>query len=247
METTAPIRTRVVIQARMGSTRLPGKIMADLAGRPMLAHIVRRLQAAAAYVPGDWDVVVATSTDAADDLTQCLCESLQVPCVRGSQHDVLARYLVATADLTDDDIIMRATADNPLYCPRRTSLLWHEHLRLVADHTSIENLSYAVPEAMQTGAFRRMASLVTDDYCREHVTPYFRRPPHEFRAVQFPGDWQGLRTDLRLTVDTPEDLRRMEWIYSTAASTCAHDDGLFPLEWVFDLCDQRRFVASTLA
>lgn len=224
----------------MGSTRLPGKIMADLAGRPMLAHIVHRLQAAAVYVPGVWEVVVATSTDSEDDLTESLCESLKNPCVRGSQHDVLARYLAATADLSADDIIMRATADNPLYCPRRTATLWHEHRRLGADHTSIENLSYAVPEAMQTGAFRRMATLVTDAYSREHVTPYFRRPPHEFHAVEFPGNWQGLRTDLRLTVDTPEDLQRMQWIYSTAATSLPHDDGLFPLEWVFDLCDQRR-------
>jgi len=184
------------------------------------------------------EVVVATSTDAADDLTECLCQTLQVDCVRGSRDDVLARYLTATADLASDDVIMRATADNPLYCPRRVAMLWKEHRRLGADHTSIENLSYAVPEAMQTGAFRRMATLVADDYCREHVTPYFRRPPHEFHAVEFPGDWQGLRTDLRLTVDTPEDLQRMQRIFSLAVSSSAthgnatervnlHDDGLF--------------------
>src|SRR4051812_2898516 len=124
METAASPRTRVVIQARMGSTRLHGKIMADLAGRPMLAHIVRRLQATAEYVPGAWEVVVATSTDPADDLTEHLCQTLGVPCVRGSQDDVLARYLAATTDLADNDVILRATADNPLYCPRRTALLW---------------------------------------------------------------------------------------------------------------------------
>src|SRR5438128_350065 len=115
METSASPRTRVVIQARMGSTRLPGKIMADLAGRPMLAHIVRRLQAAAAFVPGIWEVVVATSTDPADDLTEHLCQTLGVDCVRGSKDDVLARYLAATANLAADDVILRATADNPLY------------------------------------------------------------------------------------------------------------------------------------
>src|SRR3954470_8609507 len=103
METTALPRTRVVIQARMGSTRLPGKIMADLAGRPMLAHIVRRLQAAAVFVPGTWEVAVATSTDDADDLTEHLCHALGVPCLRGSKDDVLARYLAATAELADGD------------------------------------------------------------------------------------------------------------------------------------------------
>src|SRR5581483_12157067 len=103
---------RVVVQARMGSARLPGKVLADLAGHPMLEFVVRRLQAAGAGL----EVLVATSRSPADDAIDDLCRHLAVPCFRGSETDVLGRYLAATADLADEDVVVRATADNPLYC-----------------------------------------------------------------------------------------------------------------------------------
>ena len=142
-------RVRIVIQARVGSTRFPDKIMAPLAGEPMLAHVVRRLQATGQYLPRGleaMETMVATTVAADDDLTEQLCRSIGVACHRGAAEDVLARYLAAAADLDDDDIVIRATADNPVYCPQRTARILSVHRQAKAEYTCIRNLSYVVPE-----------------------------------------------------------------------------------------------------
>ncbi len=220
-------RVRTVIQARMASSRLPGKVLANLAGRPLLEFVVRRLRAAGK----DWEMTVATTTSAADDAIEACCRRLEVPCFRGPEADVLGRYVAAGADLADSDILLRATADNPLYCSGRTAAIVAEHRRWNSDYTCIERLSYVVPEVMRVGALRSMAVRATDAYCREHVTPYFREAPHDFHVVQLPADWNGLRPDIRLTVDTAEELSRMGMI----CQPLAREDVLFPLEDAYSL------------
>lgn len=226
---TPPV-VRVVVQARMSSSRLPGKVLADLAGHSLLEFVIRRLQAADDEI---WQVQVATSTSATDDAIEECCRGLDVTCFRGPEADVLGRYMAAAADLGDGDIVVRATADNPFYCPRRTRAIVAEHRRLEADYTCIENLSYVVPEVMQVAALRAMAALATSLRCREHVTPYFREVVHGFRVVQLPTDWHGLRPEIRLTVDTLEELDRMAAICHTLAGRGL----LFPLEEVYSLHD----------
>lgn len=218
---------RVVVQARMQSSRLPGKVLADLAGRPMLDYTLGRLAAACGE---RWQVVVATSISAADDLIENACLELGITCVRGSEADVLARYIAATADLADGDIVVRATADNPLYCPQRTAAIVDEHLRRGSDYTCVEQLSYVVPEVVGVGALRVMAELARDARCREHVTPYFREAEHSFRVHQLPSDWHDLRPEVRLTVDTPEDLTRMQEICGAFTA----EGLLFPVEKVYE-------------
>jgi spore coat polysaccharide biosynthesis protein SpsF len=234
---------RVVVQARMNSSRLPGKIMAPLAGRPLLAHVVARLQAAARYVEETsprWELLVATSTAPADVATESLCRDLGVTCFRGPEDDVLARYVAATADLADDDLVVRATADNPLYCPPRTAAIVAEHLRCGADYTCIENLSYVVPEVVRIGALRAMARLAVDAHCREHVTPFFRQTPCSFLVNQLSPTWQGLRPNVRLTVDTPGELEWMRLIFEQFQG----DDAPIPLEAVYDLCQKQEHVGT---
>ena len=223
---------RVVIQARMNSSRLPGKILAELAERPLLEYVVRRLQAVRFADGSSCGVLVATTTAAADDATEAACRRLGVGCFRGSEADVLARYVAATADLADDDVVVRATADNPLYCPRRTALIVEHHLHQRADYTCIANLSYVVPEAIRAGALRRMAAMASSAYCREHVTPFFRESGDEFRVIELPETWQGLRPDVRLTVDTPAELARMRSICESLAA----EDPLVALEDVYQWC-----------
>lgn len=218
---------RVVVQARMRSNRLPGKVLAELAGRPMLAYTLGRLAAAC---DEERQVLVATSTSPADDVIENACLNLGIACVRGSEADVLARYVTATADLRDDDIVLRATADNPLYCPQRTAAIIEEHLLHGGDYTCIERLSYVVPEVIRVGALRAMSEVARDARCREHVTPFLREAEHEFRVRQLPSDWRGLRPDIRLTVDTPEELTRMRQICVAFAA----DGLLFPIEQVYD-------------
>lgn len=237
---TARPRVRVIVQARMGSTRFPGKIAADLLGEPMLARVTRRLRLAKYDGVANAEVVVATSVDPLDDRTVRLCESIGVRSVRGSHEDVLDRYLAASADLDDADIVIRATADNCLYCPVRTAAIVEHHRVRRADYTSIDNLSYVVPEVMLAGALRTMAARALSPYCREHVTPYFREHPDEFAVEKLPATWMGLRPDLRLTVDTPDELAQVGWILEQLGTK---DDEL-TLERIYDLCDQRHPTAA---
>lgn len=227
---------RIAIQARMNSSRLPGKILAELAGRPLLEYVVRRLQAVRLADGSSCEVLVATTMAAADDATEAACQRLDVRCFRGSETDVLARYVAATADLTEDDVVVRATADNPLYCLQRTARIIQQHLQQRNDYTCIAKLSYVVPEAIRAGALRRMAGLATSAYCREHVTPYFRQQDGTFRVMQLPDNWQGLQPGIRLTVDTPAELARMRAICEAMAS----DDPLVALDDVYQWCRHER-------
>ena len=97
-----------IVQARMGSTRLPGKVLRPIAGRPLLAHVIGRL----ALLRHRIVVVVATSSEPRDDVVATYCKSLEVPCFRGSEHDVLGRY-VACARAYEFEHVIRLTADNP--------------------------------------------------------------------------------------------------------------------------------------
>ena len=232
-------KVRIVIQARMGSSRLVGKVMAPLGAEPLLAHAARRLlQAAHGNLP--WEVWVATTTLDEDDAVVALCDSLGVRCFRGPAQDVLARYVLATADLRDDDVVVRATGDNPLYCPRRAQMIVDEHVRAEADYTCIENLSYVVPEVIKAGALRAMADRASDAASREHVTPYFRQHGDEFRTHTLPSRWAGLRPEIRLTIDTPAELERMRCLFDRLGES--HEPA--SLERVYDVWDRNGFPDS---
>jgi spore coat polysaccharide biosynthesis protein SpsF len=200
---------RMIVQARMGSSRLPGKILAPLGDRPLLAHVVERLQTASGLLRFDAEVMVATTTHADDNATEAWCRQNGIRCFRGEAEDVLGRFVAAVADLGDDDTVVRATADNPLYCPERSAAIIEVHRTARADYTCVDQLSYIVPEVMRVRALRRMATLTDDPYCREHVTPYFRQRPQVFQTIVLPANWRGLRPEVRLTIDTAEELERM--------------------------------------
>ena len=203
-------RAAIVIQARMGSARLPGKSLAPIGGRSLLARVVERL-----LHQGELPVVLATTTLLEDDL---LCEEadrLGVTVVRGSADDVLGRYAFA-ASLLGAPAIVRATADNPavdLDAPLRTLDIL---LRSGADYV----VDYGLPlggtvEAMTTAALVRAAALATEPYDREHVTPFVRRDGRS-RAIDALAPTALRRPDLRFTVDTADDLDYMRRIYHEA-------------------------------
>jgi len=195
-----------IIQARMGSTRLPGKVLLDLAGRPLIAWSVDRLRRAQTID----QVVVATTTRPADNAIESVCALHGWPCFRGSEDDVLDRYYQA-ALAHHADTVVRVTADCPLVEPEIVDRVLETLLdsRLALDYASNVLPPRTFPrgldvEVMRFAALERAWTEDRNPACREHVTPYLYRHPELFRL-------QGIfhTPDLshhRWTVDTLEDL-----------------------------------------
>jgi spore coat polysaccharide biosynthesis protein SpsF (cytidylyltransferase family) len=192
-------RAAIVVQARMGSRRLPGKVLAELGSRTLLEHCVYRLRG------NRLPIIVATTDLPEDDAIERAARRLNLDVFRGAEDDVLSRILGAARafDLTH---IVRATADNPLVdCegPRRVLELVR---RVQADHAIECGMPVGTAvEAVTVEALHRSQALIADPYDRRHVTSFVRRD-NRFRALRAvaPGDIR--RPGLRLTVDTPEDL-----------------------------------------
>jgi spore coat polysaccharide biosynthesis protein SpsF len=223
------MRIDAVIQARMGSTRLPGKVLMDVAGEPMVTHVVRR----AAAIEGVGEVLVAIPDLAEDDL---LAETLAhggVPFVRGSAADVLGRFRLATEALGADAIV-RITADCPVLSPEVSTLVVREFLRGSADYCS-NTLERSWPRGMDTEvvsapALFKAAAEAVSDADREHVTPFIWRHPNRFRLRSVTGAAD--RSSVRLTVDTEADLQLIRTLYAELGRE-------FELSEIVDLLDRR--------
>jgi spore coat polysaccharide biosynthesis protein SpsF len=198
----------IVLQARMGSMRLPGKTLAPIEGRTILAHCVERLR----YRSG-LRVIVATTTSSDDDVLATEARRLDAPVVRGPVSDVLARF-VLVADTFNLTTLIRATADNPavdMDAPRRTLDLLE---RTSAAHVVEHGLPYGTAvEAIACDQLRQAAAEATDPYDREHVTPFLKRD-RRFRAIDALAPATVRCPSLRLTVDTPEDLEFVRRVYA---------------------------------
>lgn len=199
-----------ILQARMSSTRLPGKVMAPILGRPMLVRQVERLRRCA----GLDLLVVATSDQPADDLIAVVCVEEGVACFRGSLADVLDRfYQCAKAHAADH--VVRLTGDCPLTDPQMVDELVRFYLAgdfdyaancrppTLPDGLDAEVFTFAALEAAWRGA--------TDPFEREHVVPFIIRRPERFRMGNWA--WPQDLSGLRWTVDEPEDLAFATRVY----------------------------------
>lgn len=209
------MKTRAIIQARMLSSRLRGKSLMAVAGKPLLLRVLERVSSLD-FVN---EIVVATTLDAADEPIEALVTSRGIGCFRGDRHDVLNRFAQAAADLDDDDCILRYTADNPLYDPRRTEQAFRQHIEHRADYTHIDGLSHMVPEFIRVGSLRSAANSATDPLDREHVTPYFRKNVDQFQIQKLPANFADLRPDHdhHLTIDNSQQLATFEAMLSDVA------------------------------
>jgi spore coat polysaccharide biosynthesis protein SpsF len=197
------MKTVIIIQARMGSTRLPGKILKELAGEPMLARVVNRARRTAADM-----VVVATTTEPADRAVAELCAARGWPCYAGSRDDVLDRYYHA-ARQSAADVVVRLTADCPFIDPGVVDQV----IEAFRQGDTVDYASNVLPprtfprgldtEVFSFAALARAWREDADPAWREHVTPFLYRHPERFRLrrVAAGADY----SNLRWTVDTPED------------------------------------------
>ena len=202
-----------VIQARVGSTRLPGKVLLDLAGDAVLARCVNRTRRAQALD----EVVMATTAKPADDAIVDLCAERGWPCFRGSEEDLLDRYYQA-AVAYQADVVVRITSDCPLIEPEIVDRVVREFLERQPDVDYACNVlpQRTFPRGLDTEVMRfdvleRAWREDLNPAWREHVTPYIQRHPDLFRihGVTNEVDY----SHMRWTVDTPEDLAFVRRIY----------------------------------
>lgn len=226
--------TAILLQARMGSARLPGKSMRELAGHTLVAHAIVRLQASG------YPVVLTTTTKAEDDCLATVAADLKAHVFRGSELDVLDRFAQAVRQFELHRVV-RATADNPavdIEAVGRTLALMD---RTGADHVVEYGLPYgSAVEAMRGSAVLKAAAQATDPADREHVTPLIRRGAGFF-ALAAIGPGHLRRPRLRLTVDTEDDLAFMQKLLEAVGPRPFPA----PLATILDVTDRMPAAAST--
>jgi spore coat polysaccharide biosynthesis protein SpsF len=213
-----------ILQARMSSTRLPGKVMRPILGQPMIGRQVERLRRAQRLS----GIVVATSTDPGDDVIEAWSRTAGVGCWRGPLDDVLARFVGALEAAGLPKTFVRLTADCPLADPGLIDRCVDQHAASGADYT-YNSKDWTFPkgldvEVCETAALLHAARETTDAYDHEHVTPYVYRHPDQFR-LEAVTRTPPLR--YRWTVDTPEDFAFVTAVY----------EALYPAKPAFDSGD----------
>ena len=228
-----------LIQARMGSSRFPGKVLEDLCGRPMLWHVVSRTRKARNLDK----VVVATTDGAVDDPIAEFCEQEAIGCFRGSEQDVLDRFYRA-AKANAADIVVRITADCPLIDPAVIDRVIARFERGDCDYAS-NALRYTYPDGLDAEVFsfaalERAWREARKPSEREHVTPYLRTDG--FRTVNVESEIPVSPTQYRWTVDHPGDLQFVRRVYEAFSA-----NGDFGFREVFDLLKARPDLATIQA
>jgi spore coat polysaccharide biosynthesis protein SpsF len=219
-------RICATIEARMSSTRLPGKVLLDAAGKPMLERMIERVS----RVPSLDGIVIATTTNPGDDPIVELAQRLDVGVFRGSEDDVMSRVLGA-AQSHGIDVIVELTGDCPVIDPVLIERVIESYLDSGADYCS-NVLTRCYPIGMDTQVFGTHIladafSRTDDPSDREHVSLFIYRHPELYRLHNVLADPRHCKPDLRLTLDTPEDLRLLRAVF----------DHLLPARPDFDLDD----------
>lgn len=231
------MRIVAIIQARMQSTRLPGKVLTDICGKPLIWHIINRVKKSKRIN----DYVLATSLNPADNRLAEWAVGDKVKVFRGSEQNVLARYYDA-AVFSNAEIVVRITADDPFKDP----VILDE----VIDMLLIDNLDFAYnnnppsfPEGLDCEVFTFQAlqqafQHAKDDFEKEHVTQYFYRHPGDFRQknLQYHTDL----SSLRWTIDTEDDLKMAKEVYESLFK----ESKVFGFAEILELIKKKPYIAS---
>lgn len=234
------MRVIATIQARMGSTRLPGKMMLPLNGEHVLTHVIQRVKAAETID----EVIVATSTKTADDIIARYANKGGAIVFRGSESDVLDRMFRAI-EPSEVDVVVRITGDCPLLSSEVIDTIVERLIESEADY-STNILERTFPrgfdvEAFTFESFKQVHEEATKPHHREHVTPFYREHDERFDIVSvtsdevFEGSWMQDRTDLRLTLDEADDYELLRQLYERIEY-----EGLLPVKGAIKLIDEEQ-------
>jgi spore coat polysaccharide biosynthesis protein SpsF len=242
------MRIVIVIQARMASSRLPGKVLLMAAGRPLLAHMIERMRAAQQAN----QIVVATTRDPGDDVIAALCRELAVDCYRGHPTDCLDRHFQVGQQCAADAVV-KIPSDCPLIDPRvidRVLASWRQ-LASTRNNAACDFLSNLHPaswpdgndvEVMSMAALRSAALEATSSFDREHTTPFIWSRPERFRLRNV--RWEtGLDYSRRYrwVVDWVDDYRLVRDIIETLEP---RNGPCFDTQTILDLLEQRPELAT---
>jgi spore coat polysaccharide biosynthesis protein SpsF len=239
----AAVKLLVVVQARTGSTRLPGKVLLPLAGAPLLARQIERLRAAAT----PFELAVATTAEAADDPVRALCREIGVACVSGHPTDLLDRHLQAAREL-GADAVAKIPSDCPLIDPAAVDRVLGHFLAAPEAYDYVGNLHPPTwpdgndVEVMPRAALEAAGREATRPFEREHTSPFLWERPERFRLANVV--WEtGLdySKSHRLTVDYPEDYQLVAAVYDELWSP---EWPVFGLAEILALLDTRPEVAA---
>lgn len=201
------MKTTVIIQARMGSSRLPGKVLKKLGETVVLDYVVERCR----NISGVDDVIVATSTKVQDNSIEHWCIKSDIPCFRGSEDDVLSRYYEC-AKHYNSEIVIRVTADCPFVDYQLASLAIERIKDRSADQVKVVG---ELPRGLTVGVISFKALEYINEYGkeerhREHVTYYATEYPEEFNVQTIEAPIYLNQPDLRITLDTEDDYKLLQ-------------------------------------
>lgn len=221
-----------IVQARIGSTRLPGKVLKKIKKRFFLDYVIDRLR-----VCKNLDnIVLATTTNKIDDKLQKYAERKNIDYFRGSEEDVLSRYYYAAKEF-NADIIVRITSDCPLIDPEIVDKTIKKHVKAKAEYTA-NILKRTFPRGLDVEVFnfnvlKNAFDNTKEKYQREHVTSYIRENTDKFKLKNIEAKGKLRRPDIRITLDTKEDLKLIKKILNNFKNI------YFTAEQIVDFLDKK--------
>ena len=200
-----------IVQARMGSTRLPGKVLKKIKDKVVIDYVIERLR----FCENLNDIIIATTTSKKDDILQRYAVSKGINCFRGSEEDVLSRYYHAAKKYGADQVV-RITSDCPLIDPNIVDEVVTRHIKKKADYTA-NTIKRTYPRGLDVEIFtldilEESYHDADKQYQREHVTPYIKEHPEKFKLQNIEAKGKLKRPDIRITLDTKEDFELIEKI-----------------------------------
>jgi len=203
------MQTIAIIQARLSSTRLRGKVLKNLLGKTVLSHVLTRLKCCREID----QIIVATTIDPGDDALVIWCQQHDVLCFRGDRENVLSRFY-ACAVAQAADVIVRVTSDNPLLDPEvvdQVIVLRREQQADYAANNLIKSFPHGLDvEVLTFKALEASHQQATEWFEKEHVTQYIRHRPEQYTLVNFraEGEWY----NIRITLDEDDDWQLIETV-----------------------------------
>lgn len=211
------MKTVATIEARMTSSRLPGKVLLPAAGKPMLEHLIERLRG----VPSIDEIVLATTVNASDDTLEEFSSRMGIKCFRGDEEDVMAR-VIGAAESCGAELVVEITGDCPIIDPQiveQTIRMYHAHHAAYVSNAHVRSYPDGMDvQVFRLGTLKKSAEMTNERLDREHVTLHIRSNPEVFSQIHLVAPPEMHWPELGLTLDEKSDYELLKKIIEHFAS-----------------------------